>query len=155
MDAFCRAGRAVGLEVTARAYPTGPPIRDRAQLALMRRFESVLAPEITIRREVPLPIPGDLRAWDARVSDGARTASIERESRIEDAQALDRRIALKLRDDPDAGVVILVVNRTAHNLGVLVGCREALRGRFPLDGAAILASLRHGRVPPASGIVLL
>jgi transcriptional regulator with XRE-family HTH domain len=155
LDAFCRASRAVGHEASLKLYPIGPPVRDKAQLALLGRFEAVLAPPLSMIREVPLPLPGDLRAWDARISDGASTASVEGESRIEDAQALERRIALKQRDDPAAGVVLLVVNRTAHNLRVLASYREALRTRFPLDGAAVLASLRRGRVPPAGGIVLL
>ena len=70
-------------------------------------------------------------------------------------QELSRRIARKQRDDPRAGVVILVVNRTAHNRRVLAAHREALREQFPLDGAAILRALRNGRVPPASGILML
>jgi hypothetical protein len=100
-------------------------------------------------------VPGDLRAWDARISDGISTASIEAESRIHDAQALARRIGLKARDDPGAGVVIHVVNQTAHNRRVLAEHREALRAQFPLDGAAIVRALRQGRVPPASGIILV
>ena len=152
---ICRAARAVGLAASVKLYPAGPPVRDRAQLALLARFAATLAPPISILREVPLPVSGDLRAWDARISDGRRVASIEAESRIDDAQALERRIAGKQRDDPGAGAVILVVNRTAHNRQALAACREGLRERFPLDGGAILASLRRGQVPAVGGIVLL
>jgi hypothetical protein len=107
-----------------------------------------------MRREVPLPIPGDQRAWDGRISDGRNTASIEGESKLYDAQEITRRIELKVRDDPDAGAVILVVNRTAYNRRILAQHREAFRGRFPLDGAAIARELRRGRVPAVGGIIL-
>jgi hypothetical protein len=80
---------------------------------------------------------------------------VECESHLEDIQALARRIALKQRDDPGAGVVILVLNRTAHNRNVLAEHREALRVQFPLDGATIARDLRAGRVPKASGIILV
>jgi transcriptional regulator with XRE-family HTH domain len=155
LDIVCRAARAVGLAASVKLYPAGPPVRDRAQVALLARFEAALGPPIRMQREVPLPIAGDLRAWDARITDGSRTASVEGESVVGDAQALERRIALKERDDPGSGVVILVVNRTAHNRRAVGACREALRDRFPLDGPAILSSLRAGRVPPLGGIVYL
>ena len=101
-----------------------------------------------------MPIASDPRAWDGRITDGERTASIEGEARLDDVQAVSRRIELKVRDDPDAGVVILLLNHTAHNRRVLAAHREALRGQFPLDGAAVALALRRGRVPPASGILL-
>ena len=51
--------------------------------------------------------------------------------------------------------MILVVNQTAHKRQVLAEHRETLRAQFPLDGMAIARALRSGRVPPASGIILL
>ena len=104
---------------------------------------------------MPLPIASDLRAWDARITDGLATASIEGEARLDDIQAVSRRVALKQRDDPGAGAVILLVNRTTHNRAVVAQHRDALRAQFPMDGAAILAELRRGRVPRAGGILLL
>jgi transcriptional regulator with XRE-family HTH domain len=155
LDLICRAARGVGLAPSLTLHPTGEPIRDAAQLALLARFETHLAQPLSMSREVPLPIAGDMRAWDGRIRNGGRAASIEGESRIHDAQALARRIALKVRDDPDAGVVILLVNSTVHNRRVLAEHRETLRAQFPLDGAAILKALRVGRIPAASGILLL
>ena len=155
LDRICRAARAVGLVPSLSFYPTGEPIRDAAQLALLARFESLLSPPLRLRREVPLPIPGDLRAWDGRISDGTRTASIEGESKLYDAQALARRIGLKSRDDPGSGVVILVVNQTAHNRRILAAHRETLRDQFPLDGGPIARALRAGTVPAVGGIILL
>ncbi len=156
LELLCRCARAIGLVLVSKAYPDGTHVRDQASLALLRRFDERLGHPLRTRREVGLPTPGDQRAWDERVfGDGGERASVEAESHIHDVQATARRIDLKTRDDPSAGVVILLVNRTAHNREVLAEHREALRAQFPLDGAAILRSLRAGRIPPAGGILLL
>jgi transcriptional regulator with XRE-family HTH domain len=154
-DQLCRAARAVGLEGVLKVYPSGSPVRDLGQLAVLGRFEALLAPRLALSREVPLPIPGDQRAWDGRIIGGDRPASVECEVHLHDTQALARRIGLKSRDDPGAGVVILVVARSAHNRRVLAEHREALRLQLPLDGAAIARELRAGRVPRAGGIIML
>jgi transcriptional regulator with XRE-family HTH domain len=154
LEQVCRAARAVGLRPWLKLYPDDVPVRDAAQLSLLARFETLLAPPLRLRREVPLPIASDLRAWDGRITDGQGTASVEAESRLDDVQAESRKIELKVRDDPEAGVVILLLNRTAHNRRVLAAHREALRGQFPLDGAAVARALRQGRIPAASGIIL-
>jgi transcriptional regulator with XRE-family HTH domain len=154
-DQVCRAARAVGLRPWFRLYPQDERVRDLPQLKVLARFEELLAPPLRLAREVRLPIARDRRAWDGRITDGTRTASIEAESKLGDVQAVTRRIELKQRDDPDAGVVILLLNRTAHNRRVLAEHREAMRTQFPLDGAAILRELRRGRVPAAGGILLL
>jgi transcriptional regulator with XRE-family HTH domain len=105
----------------------------------------------------------------ARVCQVARAAGFKRvaqalpgrgapplcEVHLHDIQAVERRIALKQRDDASAGVVILLLADTAHNRRVLSAHREALRPQFPLDGGAILRALRAGRIPSASGILLL
>jgi hypothetical protein len=51
--------------------------------------------------------------------------------------------------------VILLVARITHNRAVLHEHREPLRSQLPLDGAAVLAHLRRGEVPPTSGILVL
>jgi hypothetical protein len=128
--------------------------RDRPQLGVFDRFARLLAAPLRLRREVTLPIPGDPRAWDGRIEGADGRASVEVEARLHDTQAIARRIALKQRDDPFAGVVILVVNRTAYNRRVLAAHREALRAQFPLDGAQVARALRAGRIPPANGIIM-
>jgi transcriptional regulator with XRE-family HTH domain len=130
---ICRAARVVGLAASLKLYPAGPGLR----------------------REAGLPMPGDRRAWDQRLTDGVRSASVECELHLQDVQDVQRRITLKVRDDPGVGVVILVVADTRHNRRVLAEHREALRAQFPLDGGAIIRALRAGRIPPASGVVLL
>lgn len=155
LEAICRASRAVGLSVSLTQHPTGERLRDTPQLRLTDDFATIPGSPIILRREVPLPIEGDLRAWDMLVAEGRRIAFVECETRLGDIQALARRLALKLRDDPRGGVLILVVRSTAHNRRVLALHREALRADFPLDGAAIARALRAGRIPTASGIILI
>jgi transcriptional regulator with XRE-family HTH domain len=150
-----RAAAAVGLEPSLRLYPASAPVRDRGQLPALGRFEGMLGNPLALRREVGLPIPGDRRAWDGRITGGERPASVECEVRLHDVQAVTRRVELKTRDDPGSGVIILVIARSAHNRRVLAEHREALRLQFPLDGAAITRELRAGRVPKASGIIMV
>lgn len=155
IDLICVVARVLGMEASLRLFPAGVPVRDAPHLALLARFEALLGAVLRMLREVPLPISGDRRAWDAAITDDVSMAFSEAETHLGDMQALERRIALKLRDDPRSTVVILVVARTRHNLEVLREHRESIRGTFPLDGAAIAKHLRAGRIPPASGIIVV
>jgi transcriptional regulator with XRE-family HTH domain len=154
VEQLSRACGAVGLKLVARAYPVGEPVRDAAQIALLSRFRRLLPPGVGLETEVPLPIPGDLRAWDglATFPDGA--VAVDAESRLRDAQALDRRMGLKQRDGA-VDRVILLVNDTAWNRRVMRAARDALRGRFPADGRELLRAIRAGHAPGRSGILVL
>jgi transcriptional regulator with XRE-family HTH domain len=152
---LCRASRALGLRASLKLYPVGTPVRDRAQVNLLARLEAVLGAPLRMRREAPLPVEGDPRAWDAMVDGDGRPFFVEGETRVSDAQAVERRIALKQRDDPRAGTVILLLSRSDHHRRLLGQHREDIRALLPLDGPAILRALRAGRRPPGSGIVLL
>ena len=152
---LCCAGRALGLQLGARFHVVESPVRDRAQLALLRRFELQLGAPLRLRREVPLPIPGDHRAWDAMVEGDGRPFFIEAESHVGDAQDVERRVRLKQRDDPRASTVILALTRSAHHRDFLRAHREVVRELLPLDGPAVLRAVRQGRRPPASGLVLV
>jgi len=151
----CRAGRAVGLATYVNHSPTGTRVRDEPQLRLLAALEQVLAPPLRMPREVLLPMPGDLRAWDGSIDDGRERAFVEGVTRLGDIQAMARRTEIKLRDDGRSRIVILVIRRTATNRRILDEHREALRVQFPLDGPQVLRALRAGRLPSASGIVLL
>jgi transcriptional regulator with XRE-family HTH domain len=155
LEQVWRAASVVALRPSLNLYPAGSPVRDRAQLALLSRFERCLGGGLRMRREVPLPIPGDLRAWDAVVEGSDGAFFTEGESHVRDAQALERRIRLKVRDDPRARVVVLVLTRSDHHRAVLAEHRESLRDLLPLDGGAVLRAVRAGRCPAASGIVLV
>ena len=149
-----RACAAVGLRLIVKAVPGGDPALDSGQLALLDRFRRRLTTTLPMGTEVPLPIPGDRRAWDGFLRIDSVAIGIEAEARIRDAQAVDRRCALKRRDG-GVDIVILVVADTRANRRMLALHREALRANFPLDTRQILDALRAGRAPTASGIVVL
>jgi hypothetical protein len=152
---LCCAGQALGLQLGCRFYPVASPVRDRAQLALLHRFEEELGAPLRMRREVPLPILRDLRAWDAMVDGDGAPFFVEGESRVGDAQALERRLLLKQRDDPRASTLVLLLTRGSHHRELLREHREVFRSLLPLDGPAVLRAVRNGRRPPASGIVVI
>lgn len=147
----------VGLELAVRGYPAGDPLRDRGQLALLERFRARLHPGLRWRTEVPLPIPGDLRAWDADVrafEPVVWRARIEAETRITDGQALERRLALKIRDDPDGHVILLVAD-TRTNRRAIAAIRAGLVAMFPATSREVLAALGAGRQPPGNCIIVM
>jgi transcriptional regulator with XRE-family HTH domain len=144
---LCRLLAVVGLEVSARAYPTGEPIRDRAHVALLGRFRQQLHRSLRWRTEVPLPIAGDLRAWDGHVSGAGWRIGVEAETRPTDLQALERRLALKLRDGC-VDAVILVLANPRHNRALVQAHRDELVERFPVPGRRALDALdaQGGRI---------
>lgn len=154
VDQLALASAAIGLRLTCRAYPDGDPVRDEAHTRLLQRFRDALPPRTSWRPEVPLPLAGDQRAWDAQAVFDRTVVGIEAEMRLFDLQALDRRIGLKRRDGGIA-IVILLVADTHGNRRHLDEHREVLRPSFPLDSRAILAAVRAGIPPKASGIVVL
>jgi transcriptional regulator with XRE-family HTH domain len=154
IEQVCRVAAAVGLAVSVSAHPDGDPARDRGQLRLERRLRPILPPGAGWQTEVPMPIPGDRRAWDAVVTMVGRRGGFEFEMKVTDIQSLQRRLALKLRDGA-VDVMVLVVADTAANRRILREHREELRELLPLDSREVLACLRAGRLPGANGIVVL
>jgi transcriptional regulator with XRE-family HTH domain len=145
----------VGLELSARAYPAGPPIRDAAHRALIERFRARVSPTIAWRFEVPLGQTGDQRAWDVVLLIGAAQFAVEAETRPRDIQALQRRVALKRRDDPEISGVLLLLADTRHNRALVREHGGALRADFPASAGEILTTLKEGRIPDGSGILLV
>lgn len=145
----------VGLELSARAYPAGSPMRDHAQLALLARFRERLGTSVRTHVEVPLPIPGDGRAWDLLLGVGPVNVAVEAETRPRDVQALLRRIAAKRRDDPRATHVVLLLADTRHNRTLVRDYGATLMTAFPERGPDLLSALVDGRDPGGSGIVLM
>jgi transcriptional regulator with XRE-family HTH domain len=147
----------LGLDLRLRAYPAGDPIRDRAQVALLERFRGRLHPTLRGRTEVSLPIESDLRAWDGEVRPQTPErwrVRVEAETRVSDGQALERKLALKRRDDP-GGHVILLISDTRSNRVTIRAIREGLRDAFPLDTRELLWALGHGSEPGGSGIAIM
>jgi transcriptional regulator with XRE-family HTH domain len=154
VEQLCLACAAVGLEFNGRPYPWGDPIRDAAHVRLLGRLRACLPEGSPWRLELPVAIPGDMRAVDAVTRLRGTLIGIEAETRIRDVQALVRRALLKKRD-AGLDVLVLLVADTRANRRVLELHREDLRADFPLDAREILRVLRHGEPPSAGGIVVL
>ncbi|MBM4408842.1 MAG: hypothetical protein FJ038_09675 [Chloroflexi bacterium] len=156
---LARVGAVLGLELSARYFPTGSPVRDRAHLRLLAAFQARLSPTLRWQTEVPLPIERDLRRWDGMVSGRTWRYGVEIETAPRDWQALTGRLALKQRDGGVAGV-ILVLPET-HRV------REFLRAAAPVAGSSFpiparlalarlaLARLARGEDPGGNAIAVL
>lgn len=151
----CHLLAAVGMELSARAYPAGPPLRDAAHRALLERLRARIGQSVRWKFEVPLPITGDLRAWDAVMELANVRVAVEAETRVRDVQALQRRVSLKLRDDPNTTRVVLLLADTRLNREMVRAEERILSEEYPLSPRAMLASLSEGRAPESSGVVLL
>jgi len=156
-----RIAAVLGLDLSVRLYPVGDPIRDAAQLALLERLRVRLHSSLSWRTEVPLPRPGDPRAWDAVIR-GFRTpagsenvrGSVEAETRPRDVQALGRKLALKERDG-GADWLILLLAETRSNRAFLAGPGASLRRHFPLESRRAIELLRAGVNPGQNAVILL
>jgi hypothetical protein len=144
----------VGMELSARAYPSGQPIRDRAHAMLLERLRSHLHPTLRLRTEVPLPDRGDLRGWDAVVVAESWADPVEAETRPTDMQALQRRLALKVRDSGFEEVILLMLD-SRHNRSLLREYRAVFSNGFPVPGRRALELLGAGVDPGGASIVLL
>lgn len=163
---LARVTSVVGLDLSVRVYPGTAILRDAGHRALLERLRAAISPTLSWRTEVPLPNPGDQRAWDAVIvgqtgADPSATADsrafrigVEAETRPRDARALQRRLALKRRD---GGVehVLLVLAATRGNRAFLGEAGATLAPDFPLPGRYALTALAAGRDPEGSAIVML
>ena len=143
-------GHRSGCACRSDRFRAGSPVRDRAQLALLARFEACLGPPLRLRREVPLPIDGDRRAWDGMVEgDGAplRRGRIEHPRRA----GVERKLRLRIRDDPRASLVCSWRPERPQPAG-----QRAPRGdaRPAADGRRSILRAFVRIDAPASGIVL-
>ena len=144
----------VGLELSARAYPGGQPLRDAGHVELLTALRGELHRTLRWAIEVPLPTPGDLRAWDATVTGRGWMYGVEAETGPRDVQALARRIGLKQRDSSVDGVILLL-RRGRRSASFLHDARSVLAPNFPQDGRRAVELLRAGADPGGSAIVIL
>jgi transcriptional regulator with XRE-family HTH domain len=146
----------VGMELSARAFAGAQqPVRDAAQVRLLGRFHGRLHRSVRWATEVPLPRPGDRRAWDALIAVGTEWRyGVEAETGPRDSQALARRLNLKERDgEVDGVILILPASRRSHDF--LRAGGETLRPSFPVDGRRALELLAAGIDPGGSAIVVI
>jgi hypothetical protein len=119
-----------------------------------------LHPELALATEVPLPVPGDQRAWDGWISGlrpthgSGRGLPAEAESRISDVQAVMRRLHLKLRD---AGLehLLLVIADTRANRAAIGAAGALVAASFPVPPRRALQALTAGEHPGGSALVFL
>jgi hypothetical protein len=144
----------VGLDLSCRAYPAGQPIRDAGHVALLAAFRSRLHRSLRWATEVPLPLPGDQRAWDAMVTGPDWRYGVEAETRPTDAQALERRLALKQRDGDVSGV-LLVLPQTRAAADFVRAAATGLVDAFPVPSKRALELLGAGIDPSGNAIVVV
>ena len=108
VELICVVASVLGLDAAVGLYPNGTPVRDAAQLALLERLRVRLGPDRRLRLEVPMPIVGDRRSVDALQREATFEAMFEAETRVDDVQALIRRIRSKQRDLGCTRVVLLL-----------------------------------------------
>lgn len=144
----------VGMQLSVRAYPAGGRLRDSGQLALLAAFRNRVVPPWNWAAEVPIPIPGDLRAWDCVLSLPRCRIGVEAESRIRDAQAVDRRVQLKQRDSALDRAIVLVAD-TQTNRAALRAVGPAFWANYPVASSAALHALEAGADPGGNAVILL
>jgi transcriptional regulator with XRE-family HTH domain len=150
---LARHAGAVGLKLHARMYPAGPPLRDRAQLALLDRFHRRISPQWRVRLEAPLQLAGDQRAWDMLLWSGELTIGVEAISRLRDVQAQVRAAQLK-RQDAKATRLILLVAATHSNRRALALAERLIRAEFTIGTGPAFVSLSAGRDPGGDALIV-
>ena len=142
--------RAVGLDLSLRAYAAGPAIRDIAQARLLERFFVRIGPGWPPSIEVPV---GDgSRAFDAVIRRGTAAAAIEAVTRLRNGQGQLRPI-LRKQAESGIGVVILLLSETETNRRALEALAPTLAHDFPASPREVLAALDRGELPTRNGIV--
>jgi hypothetical protein len=77
----------------------------------------------------------------------------EAETVLDDIQALERRLALKVRDGRVDGLILLVAD-TRRNRRMIASAPGAFQG-FDRDARRVLRELAAGRDPGGSSLILL
>ena len=154
LEDLARLHVVVGLELSIRSFPGGPPIRDAAHIQLLSEFRSRLHRSLAWAVEVPLPTRGDPRAWDGLVRGPDFRYGVEAETAPRDAQALVRRILAKERDGEVDGVILLL-RATLQTRRFLTEAGTWLASSFPVVGSRALELLAAGVAPGGNAVVVL
>jgi transcriptional regulator with XRE-family HTH domain len=144
----------VGLDLSARGYAGGTPVRTLGQGRLLERLHREVHPSLRWLTEVGLPMAGDQRRWDSMIVGKAWRQGVEAETGPRDPQALAGRLELKRRDGAVDGVILLLP-ATRRVREFLAASRPILDPHFPVPGDVALAALRAGRNPGGSSIIVL
>ncbi len=144
----------VGLDLTARAFPGASPLRDARHNAVLGRLRGLIHPGLGWAQEVPLPNPGDQRAWDAVIRGNGWRYGVECEMNPIDGQAAMRRLALKHKEGMVDGLILLLPDTRQTRL-LKREYAAALKDAFPCPGSVALARLAVGKDPGGSAIITL
>jgi len=150
---FAMFAAVVGLRYSGRFFVGAVRLRDASQLEMINGYRSLAAGwGWSCRIEDPLPITGDLRAFDLMLRAAGLRVAHEFISRLHDAQAQVRPI---LRKQRDSGIesLVLVLKDNAANRRAVGEAGAALLDLFPLGSRAVLDALRSGLEPGGNGIV--
>ncbi|HYK96353.1 MAG TPA: helix-turn-helix transcriptional regulator [Candidatus Dormibacteraeota bacterium] len=151
---LARCASVVGLDLSSRLFPGPRALRDAGHVALLADFRAGIHRSIRWATEVPLPIAGDLRAWDALVARDTWRYGVEAETGPRDAQGLNRRLQLKARDGEVDGVLLVLRDNRANRAFVRAAADE-LGPTFPQSSARALERMRAGVDPGGNAIVFL
>jgi transcriptional regulator with XRE-family HTH domain len=154
-ELLARHAAAVGMRVRIKAYPEGPPIRDAAQIQLIRDFRARLGPNpppLNLEQPV-IDDRTDRRAFDATM-DIPGGCGLEFITRFHDCQAQLRAALLKQRDSGMARLVI-VVKATNANRRAVAAVRDVIAASFPGTQRAALTRLARLEDPGANGLVFV
>jgi len=155
IDQFSRLAAVLGLDLSVRMFPVGDPVRDEAQLALLERLRRRIHPALGWQTEVPMPIPGDRRAWDAVIRTPDVRIAVEAVTRLRDIQDIERRISLKQRDSDTDHVILLLANTRANRAARVGAAGRSLLRAFPIEPRHALDALAKGLDPGGSAILAL
>lgn len=154
MADLTRHAAIVGLRPFVKLYPVGRRVMDGPQLALLAKFRTRLAATWLVALEVPMPLPGDLRAADALISIPGCRCMVEVITRLADFQAQLRTARLKQRD-LGADYLIFVIGGTNTNRRVLREAADAVADALPVSTKAAMRLLGEGLDPGGDAIVIL
>jgi transcriptional regulator with XRE-family HTH domain len=143
----------LGLRISIKFYPVGRRLLDAGQLALLHRLQARISRIWRWETEVPMPIAGDLRAADARLT-GPVTILVEAFTRLVDYQAQVRAAQLKRRDLGADRLLVLVAGTSSNRRAVRDAGRLAQLS-VPVGTRRALAALADGRDPGGDALVVL
>jgi transcriptional regulator with XRE-family HTH domain len=156
IETLASVAAVLGLELSLGMFPAGDALRDAGHTKLLARLAARCHPSLRFATEVPLPRPGDRRAWDALIR-GFPTqvrCGVEAETHPNDVQGLERKLMLKLRDGAVDRLILLLAD-TRHNRAFFRTLPSTFRERFPVRGSVAVARLAAGLDPGGNAIVLL
>lgn len=145
---------AVGLKASVKLYPVGGALRDEAQAAYITRFLERIGHLWRVMLDVPIPLPGDLRAVDIVLQNSSLKIVGEVITRLRDLQAQLRAAQLKQRD-LGADRLILVIAGSHANRQALIAARPTVLATFELDTRRVLASLEAGADPGRDAVIVI